>query len=177
MRYPVVLTPDSNDTVLVSFPDVPEAVSFGDTEDEALARGLDALLTVFDAFMKDKRDIPTPSARKGRSVEVPALDAAKIEMYRAMRAQGVTKYELARRLDWHGPQVDRVLKIRHGSQIDQVEAAFAALGKRLVVSVEDAREKVFNRVRHHHEPVHAGVLVRASRSGAVASVKRAAKKR
>lgn len=88
--------------------------------------------------MADRRDIPAPSARRGDSIELPALESMKIELYRSMRAAAVGKAELARRLDWHMPQVDRVLDVHHGSQIDQLEAALSALGKKLVVSIVDA---------------------------------------
>ena len=87
--------------------------------------------------MKDRRDIPEPSQVTKDAIELPALESAKIELYRAMRARNVGKAELARRLDWHLPQVDRVLQVRHGSQLDQMEAAFAALGKKLVLTVVD----------------------------------------
>jgi antitoxin HicB len=137
MRYPVTLTPDDGQFT-VTFPDVPEAVTFGETRAEALQRAPDALLTVFDAFMKDRRDIPAPSRATGDAIELPTLDSAKIELYRAMRSGKIGKAELARRLRWHLPQVDRVLKVRHGSQLDQMEAAFAALGKRLVISIVDS---------------------------------------
>jgi predicted RNase H-like HicB family nuclease len=38
MDCPATLTPDDNDTYLVTFPDVEGAVTFGDTIEEALAR-------------------------------------------------------------------------------------------------------------------------------------------
>lgn len=147
VRYPVTLTKDDNDTFLVAFPDVPDAITFGDTKEEALGHALDALLTVFDAYMKDRREIPMPSVRRGGSVELPALETSKIELYRAMRANNVGKAELAKRLKWHLPQVDRVLNVRHGSQLDQLEAAFEALGKKLVVSVTDAGHGDVRRLR------------------------------
>jgi antitoxin HicB len=138
MFYPVTLTKDDNGTVLATFRDVPEAVSFGDTPEEALSNATNALLTAFDSLIKDRRDIPAPSPiGSGPYVTVPALDAAKIALYRAMREAKVNKAELGRRLHWHLPQVDRVLKIRHGSQLEQLEAAFAAVGKRLVVDTDD----------------------------------------
>lgn len=137
MFYPVTLTKDNNGTILVRFPDVPDAVTFGDTKEEALTHAVDALLTVLDAYMKDKRDIPTPSAVKGAFVEVPALDASKLTLYQTMREEKVSKSELGRRLKWHLPQVDRVLQVRHGSQLEQLEAAFAAVGKRLTVMITD----------------------------------------
>ena len=109
MRYPVVLTPDDNQTVVVTFPDVPGAITYGDTVDEALARAPDALLTVFDALIKDRRDIPAPSPTKGPSIVLPALESAKLALYGTLRAPRVSKAELGRRLDWHPTQVDRLL--------------------------------------------------------------------
>ena len=136
MRYPVTITPDDGQFT-VTFPDVPEAVTFGQTRDEALRRSPDALLTIFDALMKDRRDIPLPSDTTGDAIELPALETTKIELYRAMRAGNVGKAELAKRLQWHLPQVDRVLQVKHGSRLDQIEAALAALGKKLVITVVD----------------------------------------
>ena len=138
MEYPVTLTPDDNDTVLVTFPDVEGAVTFGDTIEEALTRAPEALATILEAYIKDRRPIPPPSVRSTKyRVTVPALVEAKIRLYEAMRAAKVGKAELGRRLDWHPPQVDRLLAMTHGSKLEQLEAAFSALGKRLVVGVED----------------------------------------
>ena len=143
MFYPVTLTKDSNGKFLVRFPDVPEAVTFGDTKEEALEHAVDALLSAFDAFMRERRDIPAPSDSKSKiGVEVPALDASKVSLYQAMRERRINKSELARRLQWHLPQVDRVLQVRHGSQLEQLEAAFAAVGKRLRIVVTDREPEV-----------------------------------
>jgi antitoxin HicB len=130
-RYPVTVTTDTNHTFLVTFPDVPGAITYGETVEEALERAPDALLSVFDALIKDRRDIPAPSATGKRFVTLPALERVKVLLYTTMQDDRVNKAELAKRLDWHPPQVDRVLNVRHGSQLDQVEAAFAALGKQL----------------------------------------------
>src|SRR5262249_50755828 len=98
----------------------------------------DALATVIDAYIKDRRDIPVPSASRARHrVTVPALVEAKIRLYEAMRDADVGKSELARRLDWHLPQVDRLLAMTHGSKLEQLESAFQAMGKRLVIAIED----------------------------------------
>ena len=138
MRYPVTLTPDDNQTTVVTFPDVPGAITYGDTVEEALARAPDALLSIFDALIKDRRDIPAPSPTKGPSVALPALESAKLALYEALRTARVSKAELGRRLDWHPTQVDRLLALTHASRLDQLDAAFRAVGKRLVVAVEDA---------------------------------------
>jgi antitoxin HicB len=71
-------------------------------------------------------------------VTLPALTVAKLELYQAMRAAGVGKAELARRLNCHLPQIDRLLDLGHASRLDQLEQAFAALGKRLEVAIQNA---------------------------------------
>ena len=67
-----------------------------------------------------------------------ALGMAKAALYEAMREQSVGRAELARRLRWHLPQVNRALDLRHASKMEQVEAALAALGLRLIVDVARA---------------------------------------
>jgi antitoxin HicB len=137
MQYPVTLARDDNETILVRFPDFPEAHSYGEDVADALAHAQNALATIIDAYIKDKREVPRPSSRAARHhVTVPALIAAKLALYEAMRRAGVGKAELARRLDCHLPQIDRLLAMTHGSQVEQLEAAFQALGLRLVVGVE-----------------------------------------
>jgi antitoxin HicB len=154
MRYPVTITPDDGQYT-VTFPDVPEAVTFGGTVEEAYHHAVDALLTVFDAFMADKRAIPAPSRIRKDAIEVPPLETCKIELYKAMRAQDIGKAELARRLDWHRPQVDRVLDVHHPSQVDQMATALCAVGKRMVIQVVDAGESLIMKPRHVTLPVSA----------------------
>jgi antitoxin HicB len=152
MDYPVTLERDDNDTLLVGFPDFPEAHTFGEDESDALERAKDALATVIDAYIKDRRDIPLPSALVARHrVTMPALVEAKVRLYETMRAAKVNKSELARRLDWHLPQVDRLLEMTHASKLEQLESAFAVMGKRLVVAVEDVAHRRPGTSRHGTE--------------------------
>ena len=136
LRYPVRLTREGGH-VLVDFPDFPEAHTFGDTREEALTRASDALLTVIDAYMKDRQRLPQPS--KGRVVvDVPSLAVPKIGLYNAMRENRITKAELGRRLGWHMPQVDRILDVHHASRMDRLEQALQAVDRRLEVTVVEA---------------------------------------
>jgi antitoxin HicB len=159
MDYPVTLERDSNKTLLVSFPDFPEAHTFGDTEEDALAHAAEALATVIDAYIKDRREIPKPSAMVAKyRVSVPALVEAKVRLYETMRQQRVNKTELARRLRVHPPQVDRILNVHHTSQVGQLEAAFGALGKRMVFGVEDIQESPTAKRATVSRRSHAGRL-------------------
>ena len=138
LRYPVKLEREGR-RILVSIPDVPSVHTFGNNQEQALTRAVDALETMFMGIIADREDIPLPSAAKGRHfVELPALTEAKILLYRTMRALGVGKAELARRLNWHMPQVDRLLDLRHASRLDQLEQAFRILGRQLSIKVHEA---------------------------------------
>jgi antitoxin HicB len=74
----------------------------------------------------------------------PALTEAKLALYSAMRAERITKSELARRLNCHLPQVDRLLDLPHGSPLDQLEPAFRALGKQRSVEISGGNRSVAN---------------------------------
>lgn len=133
--YPVILTPDEG-SVLVTFPDVPEAITFGQDEAAALVQAVDALETALSFYVEDRRALPVPSSAAGRpTVRPSALECAKLGVYRAMMEQGIKKAELARRLGWHLPQVDRLFDLNHASRLDQIEAAAQALGRRVEVRV------------------------------------------
>jgi antitoxin HicB len=163
VRYPVTLTADDNDTILVTFRDFPEAQTFGDDKEEALVRAVDALETVIDAYIRDRRDIPTPSAVTGASVTLPSLVATKVQIYNAMRTQKVGKAELAKRLGAHLPQIDRLLDLKHGSKLDQLEAAAHALGAELEITLVKG-QGVWRRMGSRlarptsRSMVHAGIL-------------------
>lgn len=134
--YPVTLTPDEG-SVLVTFADVPEAITFGADADEALLNAIDALETGLSFYVDARRPLPTASkpAEGQKTVRPSALECAKLGVYQAMTDEGIKKSELARRLGWHMPQVDRLFDLRHASKFDQIEAAAHALGKRVWVQV------------------------------------------
>ena len=140
LTYPVKLERDEHGAIMVSFPDVPGAITFGEDEQEALARAVDALETMFMGIIADREPIPAPSRLKRgqRSLRVPALTEAKLNLYQTMRSARVGKAELARRLNCHLPQVDRLLDLGHASRLDRLEAAFRVLGKRLNIVVGNA---------------------------------------
>ena len=135
--YPVRLARQAEGGIVVTFPDVPEAITQGEDEDEALLVAVDALETALSFYVEARRALPAASpARKGqRTVQPSALECAKLGVYRAMMDQGIKKAELARRLGWHMPQIDRLFDLRHASRLDQIEAAARALGKHIEVRV------------------------------------------
>ena len=137
LDYPVILEAQPEGGFVVTFPDVPEAITQGEDKDEALLYAVDALETALSFYVDDRKPLPVPSkAKRGqKTVRPSALECAKLGVYRAMTEQGIKKAELARRLGWHMPQVDRLFDLRHASRLDQIEAAARALGRHIEVSV------------------------------------------
>jgi antitoxin HicB len=133
--WPVDLIPAEEGGFIVNFPDLPNGWSQGETREEALAQAEDLLDEMILGRMAHDEDVPQPSPAKGRPVvALPALTAAKFEAYRAMRAAGLDKRQLADRLGWQPSQVTRLFDSRHASHLDQIEAALNALGRRLIVT-------------------------------------------
>ena len=138
LNYPVTLTRDSNGSFLVGFPDFPEANSVGDTVEEALHEAVDALITALEIYFDVRRAVPLPSApAKGQhTVALPALETAKVLLWNEMQRQQLRKADLARMLNVHQPQVDRLFDLRHSSKLDFVEQTARALGRRLIIGLQ-----------------------------------------
>ncbi|MDX8409940.1 MAG: type II toxin-antitoxin system HicB family antitoxin [Mariprofundales bacterium] len=135
--YPVNLQQDGH-AMLVTFPDIPEAITFGEDKAEALLQAQDALDTALEMYVDDQRPFPTASAPNGRPTVAPsALVQAKLGLHVAMQQQNMKKSALARRLGWHMPQVDRVLDMHHASQLRQIEQAATALGYHLDITIHN----------------------------------------
>ena len=132
LAYPITLE-DDDGTLLVTSPDFPELTTFGDDREEARARAVHALEEAIAARIHDRKDIPTPSEGETYAI-LPTLTSVKVTLYQGMRDQGVGKAELARRLGWYLPQVDRVLDVQHRSRLDMMDAALGAIGRQLHVT-------------------------------------------
>jgi antitoxin HicB len=136
LAYPVQLEAEAGGYV-VTFPDFGVGATQGDDVDDALEQAADLLETMVANYMAEGWDLPAPSAPGGRRiVHLAPLVVAKAEVYRAMRAAGISKAELARRAGMSPQQAQRLFDIHHASRLDQLEAALAALGRRLVVMTE-----------------------------------------
>jgi antitoxin HicB len=137
--YPFDMEPQPEGGFTVTFPDVPEAITEGDTVGEARERAEDALVTALGFYTDDGKKLPEPSAAEGRPVAVvPPLVAAKLALHDAMLAAGLSNVELARRMDLDEKAVRRLRDPLHRSHIEKVAAALRLLGKRLNVDAVEA---------------------------------------
>ena len=99
--YAVFLEPEPEGGFTVTFPDVGYGATYGATLEEALRQAEDMLEEAVLGMIAHNEDVPAPSPAKGRPVvRLPALTAAKVEVYRAMRQTGLDEAQLAQRLGW-----------------------------------------------------------------------------
>lgn len=138
MKFPIILTPDPDDGgFVVTFPDIPEAITQGDTKEEAIAMAQDALETAIEFYFEDKRAVPTPSKLKRgqHAIELPASLSAKVLLLNEMVTQKIRPVELARRLNTTPQEVNRLTNLRHTTRIDGIAAALQAMGRHLEISI------------------------------------------
>ncbi|MFC2252478.1 type II toxin-antitoxin system HicB family antitoxin [Labrys portucalensis] len=135
--YGVAISRDGDDFV-VSVRDLPEVVTSGDNEAQALELAADAIGVIVAGRIKDEADLPEPSALQSGEHAVPlaAQLAAKASIYSLWRAAKVSKSELARRLGLNEGEVRRLLNPEHATKLDRIDEAARALGGRIVVGAE-----------------------------------------
>ena len=128
--------------IVVSFPDVPEAITQGDDEVDARAMAEEALGLALLTYPERGLPLPRPKAR-GRDlvpVSVAPDVAAKLAVLEAFREAGITKSELGRRINKDEKEVCRILHPTHPTKLPALTATLLALGQRLVISMEKAGE-------------------------------------
>jgi antitoxin HicB len=134
MRYPANIKPDGK-FFLVTFSDFPEAITQGDSIEDALIHAAVVLESVLDYYIEDGIPIPAPSKlKRGQHlIELPASYAAKILLLNEMRTQKIRPADLARRLRVTPQEITRLIDIRHTSRIDGIATALKALGKTMEI--------------------------------------------
>ena len=139
MKYPATLTPatDIEGVFIVSFRDIPEALTQGDGQEEALFMAQDALITSMEFYFEDKRPVPLPSRpKKGEHlIELPVSIAAKVLLLNEMLASGIKNSTLAKALGVSQPEINRLINLKHSTKIDRIADALKVMGKNLEVRV------------------------------------------
>ena len=123
---------------VVTFPDVPEAITEGADAATAFKSAEDALGVALLSYRMRRLPLPAARARAGRPVTVAADVAAKLAVLEAFAEAGISKSELARRLGVSENEARRILDPMHATKLPRLAEALSALGKRLVVGVEEA---------------------------------------
>ena len=136
--YPARLRREPDGRYLVTFPDLPDAITQGEDPDDAVAMAADCLAETVAARMAQRADIPAPSRlERGQvRVAVPVHVAVKAALYVAMRQEGISLSGLARTLDGQPLQVRRLLDPGWASSMKRIGQALSAMGRTVRVSLD-----------------------------------------
>jgi antitoxin HicB len=128
---------------LVRFPGIPEALTEGETQEEARSNAVDCVITALEGYMKSGKALPREGAAHAgpdRAV-LPSLVTAKLAVYEAMHARGWSKLKLAKQLGTPENSVRRLLDLRHDSHMWVVDEALAKMNTELSIDLPKTRPR------------------------------------
>jgi antitoxin HicB len=137
IEYPVQITKEEDGIFFVSFPDIEEAITQGETIEEALFNASEVLTLTMEYRLDEEQEIPEPSNITGKNIYLISPDV-KVQAALLVRRsrQGKSLAELARSLETSWPSVKRLENPHNSPTLKMIDKAAAALGKRLVLSFE-----------------------------------------
>ena len=141
--YRYTLARQENGWWLVRFPGVPEALTEGDTQEEAHANAVNCVITALEGYMKAGKPLPrqgTGHFGRDRAV-LPSLVTAKLAVYETMRARGWSKLKLAKELGMPENSVRRLLDLRHSSHMWIIDEALAKMNAELPIDLPKPRAR------------------------------------
>jgi antitoxin HicB len=141
ITYQALFEPAEEGGFVITFPDLGHGATQGETEEDGMEMAADFMGIVIEEMIRRGQPLPEPKKYRGkhyRSVYLPALPGAKAELYRQFQASEIKKAELARRLGISKGNIERLFDFKHSTRIEQLEAAFAAIGKKMIIEVREA---------------------------------------
>jgi len=167
--YPATLEPDEDGRPVVTFPDLPGAVTDGADEAEALAEAADCLSEALATRITHGEEIPAASpAQLGQHLISPdPTIALKAALHMALYQRDMTVADLAECMgftDWH--QAERLIDPRHSTKLTRLTKALGALGCRISISVEAEGSEEAARAECSGQPAKRGARsARPARTG------------
>lgn len=139
VQYPCRINPEQDGTFTVSFPGVPEALTCGNTREEAFELAKDALSVALTFYLEEGQPTPTPgTAKQGEVYVSPDLQIAlKTAVAEALRDTEQRTADLGRLLESDFKTTKRILDPAHTTKIPTLEKALDVLGKRVMIATED----------------------------------------
>jgi antitoxin HicB len=137
IEYPAIFDPAAEGGYTITFPDFPEAISEGDSFEEANYNAIELLDLTLKSRMEDNEIIPLPHTETGANIQMIAPDVNIQAALLVKLNRGEKKFsDLARTLGTSWPAVSRLEDPKHWPSLRQLDKVAAALGKRLVLSLE-----------------------------------------
>ena len=135
--YPAKIQQDDEGFFLVTFRDIPFAVTDGKTLEEALENAADCLCEALASCIADNEEIPLASEPGANEhlIAPTALIAAKAALYTTVTAQGLSKTALAGILGVSETVGRRLLDPRYQTKLIKIDQALNAMGKKMVIGI------------------------------------------
>lgn len=133
MKFRYKLQKDTNDSFLVTFPDIPKACTVIEKLEDLNNEATDALISAFDFYIESNMEIP---CYKGKSSDVIFLStniALKVLLHNEFISSNIKKADIARRTNIATPNLERVFNFRYKSKIEAIESVLNCLGKKVDV--------------------------------------------
>lgn len=136
-NYPIRLIKQKEGGYLVKFPDLPEAITQGETIEDALQEATDCLEEAIANRIIMKLDIPKASMPKKnqRIASLHATIASKAALYITIRDKKLNNVTLAKKLKCDEKEIRRLLDPHYTSKLPRIEHALNVLGKRLDIGI------------------------------------------
>lgn len=140
ISYPAKIVSDENQRYFVSFPDLDEAITEGETLEEALFNASEVLTLTLEARVDEKMPLPPASKPKGKNI-YPVYPSARVQSALLLRkAQASrTKTAIAHALNTSWASIDRLEDLHHWPSLKMLERAASVMGQQVVISFEPRR--------------------------------------
>lgn len=136
IRYPAMIEPQTSGGFLVQFIDLPDTFTEGATLDEAKFNAAEVLSAMLGFKLDEGQTIPQPSLDVAQAHYI-APDAKTQAAFLIRQARGERSFaELARALETSWPAAKKLEDPKHWPTLRALDRAAAALGKRLILSME-----------------------------------------
>lgn len=137
MRYPARFEASEQGGYVVTFRDIPEAITQVDDLEEAMEMARDALKTAMEFYFEDERPVPPPSKREDGEdfVSLTASVWTKVLLLNSMIEGRIKKADLARRMDAKPQEITRLVNLDHMTKIDELQRAIESTGKQLEIKL------------------------------------------
>jgi len=136
IRYPAIVERHKDGSYFVQFVDLTDTFTEGQTEEEALFNAAEVLSAMLAWRLDEAKDVPAPSPKiKGAHYIAPDAKTQAAMLLRLARGERSLS-DLARALETSWPAAKRLEDPTHWPSLKTLERAAAALGKRLVLTLE-----------------------------------------
>ena len=136
IKYPAIIDEQADGSFLVTFVDLPDTFTEGETKEEALFNAAEVLSAMLAWRLDEAKDIPAPGQKvKGAYYVAPDAKTQAAMLLRLARGERSLS-DLARALETSWPSAKRLENLSHWPSLKTLDRAAAALGKRLVLTLE-----------------------------------------